>query len=94
MDRATEEANHSTLLTQLIMTAVVITLIVIVLVSWLVSFLFRDLNRVSAALEEIASGEGDLTQRLEPKSDDEIGQLAQNFNRFVGNMHTMVIKRK
>lgn len=92
MDRATEEANHSTLLTQLIMTAVVITLIVILLVSWLVSFLFRDLNRVSAALEEIASGEGDLTQRLEPKSDDEIGQLAQNFNRFVGNMHTMVIK--
>ncbi|WP_122054100.1 methyl-accepting chemotaxis protein [Vibrio sp. Evd11] len=92
MDRATEEANHSTLLTQLIMTAVVITLIVIVLVSWLVSFLFRDLNRVSAALEEIASGEGDLTQRLEPKSDDEIGQLAANFNRFVGNMHTMVIK--
>ena len=92
MDRATEEANHSTLLTQLIMTAVVITLIVIVLVSWLVSFLFRDLNRVSAALEEIASGEGDLTQRREPKSDDEIGQLAANFNRFVGNMHTMVIK--
>ncbi|PTO90165.1 methyl-accepting chemotaxis protein [Vibrio splendidus] len=92
MDKATEEANHSTLLTQLIITAVVITLIVIVLVSWLVSFLFRDLNRVSAALEEIASGEGDLTQRLEPKSDDEIGQLAANFNRFVGNMHTMVIK--
>ncbi|MEZ8282769.1 methyl-accepting chemotaxis protein [Vibrio splendidus] len=92
MDKATEEANHSTLLTQLITTAVIITLIVIVLVSWLVSFLFRDLNRVSAALEEIASGEGDLTQRLEPKSDDEIGKLAENFNRFVGNMHTMVIK--
>ncbi|MEZ9443196.1 methyl-accepting chemotaxis protein [Vibrio sp. 10N.222.54.F12] len=92
MDKATEEANHSTLLTQLITTAVIITLIVIVLVSWLVSFLFRDLNRVSAALEEIASGEGDLTQRLEPKSDDEIGKLAENFNRFVGNMHTMVLK--
>ncbi|OBT32352.1 methyl-accepting chemotaxis protein [Vibrio splendidus] len=92
MDKATEEANHSTLLTQLITTAIIITLIVIVLVSWLVSFLFRDLNRVSAALEEIASGEGDLTQRLEPKSDDEIGKLAENFNRFVGNMHTMVIK--
>ncbi|MDK9740115.1 methyl-accepting chemotaxis protein [Vibrio sp. D404a] len=92
MDRATEEASHSTLLAQLITTAVVITLVVIALVSWLVSFLFRDLNRVSVALEEIASGEGDLTQRLEPKSDDEIGQLAENFNRFVGNMHTMVLK--
>lgn len=92
MDRATEEASHSTLLTQLITTAVIITLVVIALVSWLVGFLFRDLNRVSLALEEIASGEGDLTQRLEPKSDDEIGQLAENFNRFVGNMHTMVLK--
>lgn len=92
MDRATEEASHSSLLTQLITTAVVITLVVIALVSWLVGFLFRDLNRVSLALEEIASGEGDLTQRLEPKSDDEIGQLAENFNRFVGNMHTMVLK--
>ena len=92
MDRTTEEASHSTLLTQLITTAVIITLVVIALVSWLVGFLFRDLNRVSLALEEIASGEGDLTQRLEPKSDDEIGQLAENFNRFVGNMHTMVLK--
>ncbi|MDN3613750.1 methyl-accepting chemotaxis protein [Vibrio gallaecicus] len=92
MDQATEEANHGTLLTQLITTAVVITLIVIVLVSWLVSFLFRDLKRVSDALEEIAGGEGDLTQRLEPKSDDEVGQLAKSFNRFVGNMHQMVIK--
>ncbi|NOH96875.1 methyl-accepting chemotaxis protein [Vibrio sp. 99-70-13A1] len=92
MDKATEEANHGTLLTQLITTAVVITLIVILLVSWLVSFLFRDLKRVSDALEEIAGGEGDLTQRLEPKSDDEVGQLAKSFNRFVGNMHHMVIK--
>lgn len=64
----------------------------IVLVSWLVSYLFNDLVRVSKALEEIASGEGDLTQRLEPRSDDEVGQLANNFNIFVGNMHAMVSK--
>ena len=90
MDRATEEAAHTSLLEGLIITAFMITIVVIVLVSWLVSFLFRDLGRVSKALEEIASGEGDLTQRLEPRSDDEVGQLAHNFNTFVGNMHTMV----
>lgn len=92
MDRATEEAAHTELLRDLIITAIVITLIVVLVVSWLVSFLFRDLGRVSKALEEIASGEGDLTQRLEPRSDDEVGQLASNFNIFVGNMHTMVSK--
>ncbi|MGD8233674.1 methyl-accepting chemotaxis protein [Vibrio sp. TRT 1302] len=92
MDRATEEAALTELLQSLIITAVVITLIVIALVSWLVSYLFNDLVRVSKALEEIASGEGDLTQRLEPRSDDEVGQLANNFNIFVGNMHAMVSK--
>ncbi|MCS0370372.1 methyl-accepting chemotaxis protein [Vibrio diabolicus] len=92
MDRATEEAGHAVLLRDLLFTAVAITIVVILAVSWLVGFLFRDLNRVSNALEEIASGEGDLTQRLEPRSDDEVGKLAENFNRFVGNMHTMVTK--
>lgn len=90
MDRATEEAGNALLLRDLLITAVMITIAVIVAVSWLVGFLFRDLNRVSHALEEIASGEGDLTQRLEPRSEDEVGKLAENFNRFVGNMHTMV----
>ncbi|WP_390903541.1 methyl-accepting chemotaxis protein [Vibrio paucivorans] len=92
MDQATEEAGHAELLTDLVITAVVITLIVIAVVSLLVNYLFQDLARVSTALEEIASGEGDLTQRLEPRSNDEVGQLATNFNVFVGNMHTMVSK--
>ncbi|ELK2034934.1 methyl-accepting chemotaxis protein [Vibrio vulnificus] len=92
MDKATEEASHSQLLREMLIIAVLITIVVIVAVSWLVGFLFRDLGRVSRALEEIASGEGDLTQRLEPRSDDEVGKLAENFNRFVGNMHTMVSK--
>ncbi|UTV28359.1 methyl-accepting chemotaxis protein [Photobacterium atrarenae] len=90
LDRATEEASHSKLLSQLIITSLIITLAVVSAVAWLVGFLFRDLGRVSQALAEIATGEGDLTQRLEPRSDDEVGQLAHNFNRFVGNMHGMV----
>ncbi|GEM74474.1 methyl-accepting chemotaxis protein [Vibrio sagamiensis] len=92
MDRITEEAGHTELLGEMLLAALVITLIVIIIVSWLVGFLFRDLNRVSKALEGIASGDGDLTQRLEPRSEDEVGQLALNFNRFVGNMHAMVSK--
>jgi len=90
LDKTTEEAGHTVLLRKLILIAIIITLLVVAAVSSLVNFLFRDLNRVSGALAEIATGEGDLTQRLEPRSDDEVGQLAHNFNRFVGNMHGMV----
>ncbi|EAS42583.1 methyl-accepting chemotaxis protein [Photobacterium profundum] len=90
MDRDTEEASHQRLLRQLIMTGTIATLLAMLFVSWLINYLFRDLVRVSQALAEIANGKGDLTQRLEPNSDDEVGQLAINFNRFVSNMHTMV----
>ncbi|MBV7261551.1 methyl-accepting chemotaxis protein [Photobacterium sp. WH24] len=92
LDKATEEASQSELLTRLILASIVITLAVLAAVAWLVGYLFRDLGRVSEALAEIATGEGDLTQRLEPRSDDEVGQLAHNFNRFVGNMHGMVMR--
>lgn len=92
MDRDTEFAAEDELLTGLLISALIVTIIVVLIVSWLVSFLFQDLGRVSRALAEIASGEGDLTQRLEPRSDDEVGLLATNFNVFVGNMHAMIVK--
>ncbi len=45
--------------------------------------LVAPIRTVVASLKDIASGEGDLTQRLEVKSEDEIGQLAYNFNLFL-----------
>ncbi|WP_114767154.1 methyl-accepting chemotaxis protein [Vibrio rhodolitus] len=92
MDRETEQAGHATLLAELLVTASVITILVGIAVSFLVSYLFRDLVRVSQALEDIASGDADLTQRLVPHSNDEVGRLATSFNTFVGNMHQMVSK--
>lgn len=56
----------------------------------LVNILFRPLTNVSNALEQIAHGSGDLTQRIEVESDDEVGQLAKNFNTFVGSMHQLI----
>jgi methyl-accepting chemotaxis protein len=37
-------------------------------------------------LGEIADGEGDLSRRLEADGEDEVGKLAQAFNRFVGSL--------
>lgn len=40
------------------------------------------LNNTVAALQDVAEGEGDLTRRLEVRSRDEFGRLANAFNRF------------
>lgn len=92
MTQETEEAAHSALLREIILLSIVLTVIVAIGVTTLVNILFKDLLRVSNALAEISSGEGDLTQRLEPHSNDEVGQLAINFNTFVSNMHSMVCR--
>ena len=42
----------------------------------------KPLQATAAILKGIATGEGDLTRRLEVKSKDEIGQLAHWFNVF------------
>ena len=54
------------------------------------NYLFADLGRVSRALADIAHGEGDLTVQIATRSQDEVGQLAQNFNQFVARLHGIV----
>lgn len=48
------------------------------------------LRRVTMALSEIAAGGGDLTARLNIRSNDEIGQLGDNFDQFVSQLHSLV----
>jgi len=43
-----------------------------------------------ASLKDISEGEGDLTQRLEEKSNDELGRVSRYFNKFVQRVHDVV----
>ncbi|MGF1753027.1 methyl-accepting chemotaxis protein [Vibrio makurazakiensis] len=90
MDRETEEKLHSTLLTQLISIGSILTVVLVILIAYFINYLLRNFYQVSAALEEIASGHGDLTGSIEVSSKDDIGKLANNFNIFVKNMHGMM----
>ncbi len=57
--------------------------------SMVLSRLLSGLRRIRNALAEIAQGEGDLTARLDIRSEDEIGKVAQAFNTFLGRLHEM-----
>jgi len=50
----------------------------------------RPLELIQDRMQEISSGDGDLTSRLEVRGDDEIARLASHFNRFVANIQTLV----
>jgi methyl-accepting chemotaxis protein len=49
-------------------------------------------NTLTFAMNDIASGEGDLTQRLPVKGDNEIDRLAGAFNRFVEKIQNSIMK--
>ena len=50
----------------------------------------RPLRGLIGRLNEMASGDADLTQRLDADSKDEMGDVARAFNGFVENLHQLV----
>ena len=53
----------------------------------------RHLRAVVSSLERIASEDnGDLTQRIEARSQDEIGQLVHWFNQFIARLHDVITR--
>jgi methyl-accepting chemotaxis protein len=52
--------------------------------------LSAPVHALVAMLKEIATGDGDLTKRLNIQRGDEIGQLAKWFDAFVDNVHQIV----
>ncbi|WP_429013629.1 methyl-accepting chemotaxis protein [Aeromonas veronii] len=90
LDKAALEAPLSSLLMTQLGMALLVLVGSILAISWLVSMLLGPLTKVSQALAHIADGNGDLTQRIKIDANDEVGQLANSFNRFVGSQHQLI----
>jgi len=56
--------------------------------------IITPIKHLSAALQDIAQGEGNLTLRLNFKGKDEIAVLAGSFDLFIEKIQQMVIKTK
>ena len=90
LDKDTLEAPLSSLLMTQLGLALLVLVGSILAISWLISILLGPLSKVSQALARIADGNGDLTQRIKIDANDEVGQLANSFNRFVGSQHQLI----
>lgn len=64
-----------------------------VLISYTLSqSITRPLRNTITALHDVASGEGDLTRRLEVVGSDEISQLSDEFNSFAEKLRLMLLQ--
>jgi methyl-accepting chemotaxis protein len=52
----------------------------------------RPLKETVRVLQDVAQGEGDLTQRVSENHEDELGELGRYFNTFIGKIEGLVAR--
>lgn len=66
----------------------------IVIIALLIRVLTKPIHDLNDAILEIAKGNGDLTFRLNTKTDPEFSELATNFNHFISNLQSQIQQSK
>ena len=88
-----DDAQHSGTI-KAVLVAVIAGLIGLVLIWLTASGVTRPINSVAEMLKAIASGDGDLTQRLHYSKKDELGELVSWFNRFLDKLQPTIAQIK
>jgi methyl-accepting chemotaxis protein len=52
----------------------------------------KPISELTHIMQEIASGDGDLTKKIDMNRTDEVGQLASHMNSFITKLHTLLLK--
>ena len=60
----------------------------------LIKVLMRPLADLNTAIQDVASGQGDLTRRLDTNTDQEFAVLATGFNAFTEKLQNLILQSK
>ncbi|WP_313685020.1 methyl-accepting chemotaxis protein [Pantoea sp.] len=75
---------------------IIITVLSVVVAALIVGLVIRQqllrLGILRDALEDVVSGDADLTRRLAVQGDDELARIADTFNRFVSKLSDVLIR--
>ena len=81
--------NSSMMLLLLVDVGVLIASLALIL--YVAGSITRPLGRLRDAMNALTTGHGDLTQRLSADSSDEIGEIANSFNKFMEQLRGMFL---
>ena len=84
------EAVGDKMKTMIIIITALIGVIISVVCSLMMIAAVKPLKVVRESIQEIASGDADLTQQIVVKSNNEIGALGDGFNAFMNKLRTII----
>ena len=70
---------------------IIILLIIMAMILWATKMISQPIITLTHIMRDIASGDGDLTQKITIDSKDEVGQLAHHMNTFIDKLHVMML---
>lgn len=81
-----EKAVMTTVTSVIVILGIVIAMIIVA-----TNMITKPIVVLTKTMQDIATGDGDLTRRIEIDSKDEIGQLALHMNTFIDKLRAMMI---
>jgi methyl-accepting chemotaxis protein len=74
----------------LVLIGILLASIIAIVIFLIAGSILRSLRKISDVSSDLATGNGDLTIRLDDRSGDELGQLSKNFNLFLRKLSDIV----
>lgn len=94
VDASTLNAPLQRLLSQTILLSILNGLVLMGILWFSMGRITRPLRQLTDRVSELAHGEGDLRQRLDIRSQDELGELAEELNHFIAGLQDIVTQVK
>ncbi|RMD60407.1 MAG: methyl-accepting chemotaxis protein, partial [Planctomycetota bacterium] len=90
MPRSSVTAQASTLMWRLVGISSLLLAAALLAMFFVAKSVARPIQRAASMLREIADGQGDLTARLDVRTNDEIGVMADAYNTFVHSLCQLI----
>nr|WP_318382439.1 methyl-accepting chemotaxis protein [uncultured Enterobacter sp.] len=91
MDKAEATAGMRSLLTASAVCLLCLIIFAVLVVNIISKRALAPLNNIRVAMENIASGNADLTQRLDASRNDEVAAIARAFNTFITTLSGVMV---
>jgi len=88
LDVIYQHANAN--LQSIIISGVALFILSLIIISIMITKLFSPIQNLTTTLKNLASGNGDLTQRLDVTGNDEITTISVEVNNFISTIHALI----
>lgn len=94
VNKAVAYAGVDEALKSAIILSLVMLVIAVVTSLGILKILYRPILELKEVVNDLSTGNGDLTRRLTVSSNDDLGQISEGINRFIARLQEMMLEIK